>query len=375
MMRRLLLAALAVGVAPTVRAQSPVSFRTSVVFESYSFDAGLSFDHLSELTIPVTARIDFGRTGNLVISSGFASVDLSSADPTQLVDQQVSGALDTQARLSFNVVPDRFVFLVTGAAPTGVQTVEFDELSVLGAISSDLIGFAISELGTGGNVGAGFAGAIPVGRMAVGFGATFQQPFRYEPVAGSGDELRSGNEFRLRGGLEGAIGSRTYIRFAGIFARRGKDEINDVTQNGVGHRLVGYLSVNQGLGRSASLTVYGFDVFRSDPQIEATAVGAAVLPRGNLVAAGARLAFTVAPGTQITPRVEYRGSAAAPDTTDTSLQKLGDSFRFGVELRRRLNPGLALVLQGGGLTGDVRQSGTDVGFTGYRAGLHLEVTP
>jgi hypothetical protein len=209
--------------------------------------------------------------------------------------------------------------------------------------------------------------------MALGVGATFQQPLKYDPVQGQGDRLRPGGEIRLRGGIEGAVGPRTYLRVAGIFARRQKDEINEATLNGVGNRYVGYVSLNQAVGRS-SVTVYGFDVFRSDPQIEPTATGAALLPRGNLLAAGAQFALGVAPSTRVTPRVEFRTSRSAPDATVTDLQRLGSSFRFGIDLRHRVNRNVALVVQGGGLIGDVVQAGTTVDFRGYRAGLHLEVT-
>lgn len=355
-------------------AQSNLEVRTSVLFESYSFDPGLAFTKISEFTVPVGITYGLGRFGNIALSTGFASVNLSSADQTRLADQTVSGVVDTEVRLSVNVVPGRLVALVTGTVPTGVDQVQFEELSVLGAISSDVIGFSTSNFGAGGNVGGGFAGAVPVGDLAVGFGGTVRLPMEYRPVIGQPGRLRPGTEFRLRTGVEGPVARRTYIRVAGIFARRSKDEIDGATQNGVGNRIIGYVSVNQGIG-SSSLTLYGFDVFRADPQLEATAAGAAILPRGNLIAFGGRFSVPISRTADVVPRLEYRISDQAVSATVTSLRRFGSSFRFGVDFRTRATQHLAVVVQGSGLMGSVKPAGTTIDFNGFRAAVHVEVIP
>lgn len=372
---------LAVGVltaasaTPTVlAAQQGLEVRTSTLFESYSFDAGLAFNKISEFTVPVAITYHLGRFGNVALSTGYASVDLTSSDPARLPDQSLSGTLDTEARLTVNLVPGRLVALFTGAIPTGVKTVEFEELSVLGAISSDVIGFSTANFGSGGSVGGGFAGAVPFGRMAIGLGVTYSRPLEYRPILGQSDDLRPGSDLRFRTGIEGPIGRRTYLRVTAIIARRAKDQINGSSQNGVGSRLIGYASVNHGLGSSA-LTVYAFDVFRGDPQIEQTAIGAALLPKGNLLGAGGQLSISVGRRASVTPRFEYRYSAAAPDTTITSLERLGTSLRVGADLQAQATRSLAVVLRADGFTGSVRQSGTDIGITGFRVALHVELIP
>lgn len=353
--------------------------RTAVFYESYTFDTLLVFDRVSEMTVPVGLTYNLGRLGNVALSSGYARVDLrSSGTDTTFGNQQVSGLLDTEARLSVNVVPGKLVMLVTGTLPTGIKTVEQEELSILGALSSDVIGFAASNLGTGGNMGGGLVGAFALGRWAAGFGATFKQPMSYAPVLGEDERLKPGMELRLRAGLEGPLARRTYLRTAAILARTSKDRIAfagvDSTRHGVGNRLIGYLSLNQGIG-SMSLTVYGFDVFRGDPQVEATAVGAAKLPRGNLLALGGRLDIPLGSVTTASPNLEWRASDAAPSDTVTALERLGMSLRYGVDVRHRLNRGMALVLQGGGTSGHLLQAGTRVNVSGYRIALHLELTP
>ncbi|HWP37131.1 MAG TPA: hypothetical protein VNL18_06205 [Gemmatimonadales bacterium] len=376
------LAALAAGVLvpASLGGQIRVDGRTAVFYESYSFGSGLVFNQLSELTVPLGVNLRFGATGTLALSGGYARVDLRSSglDPT-LGNQQISGPLDTEARVSVNVVPGKLVALVTGVIPTGIKSVRQQELSVLGAISSDVVGFTATSLGSGGNVGGGFAGAVPVGRFALGFGATYRQPMGYVPVLGETRELRPGAELKFRTGVEGAVARRTYVRLAGILARTQKDRIavagvGDSTKNGLGNRVIGYLSVNQGLGRG-SVTVYGFDVFRGDPQIEQTAVGAARLPRGNLVAGGARIDWPLGERVVVSPQAEFRMSSAAPSDTVTALEKLGQSVRAGADVRIQATSRATLVFQGSGVSGHVIQSGARVSVSGYRASLFVELNP
>jgi hypothetical protein len=140
----------------------------------------------------------------------------------------------------------------------------------------------------------------------------------------------------------------------------------------VGNRIITYLSLNHGLGR-ASITVYGFDVLRGSPQIEQTAIGAAVMPKGNLMSGGLRVDFTAAPRTMVSPRFEYRLSSTA-DATGT-FRRLGSSVRFGVDVRQSVSRSLAAVLQAGGATGSVAKADGYVSFNGLRAALQFELTP
>jgi len=371
------LPALLLLLAGPVLGQGRWTGRTAVLYESYNFDTLLVFDRVSEMTVPFGLSYSFGRLGNIALSSGYARVDLRSTDTT-LGDQQLSGLLDTEARLSVNLVPGKLVMLVTGAVPTGIKTVQQKELAILGALSSDVVGFAASNLGSGGNVGGGLVGAFPLGRWAAGFGATFRQPMGYAPVLGEDEQLKPGSEIRLRAGLEGPLARRTYVRTAAILARTSKDRIAfagaDSTRNGVGNRLITYLSVNQGI-RSFSLTAYVFDVLRGDPQMEPTAVGAAVLPRGNVLALGGRLDVPLGGATTVTPNAEWRASDAAPNDTTTALERLGTSLRYGVDVRHRLTRSMAVVFQGAGTSGYIVQAGDRVNLSGYRVGLHLELTP
>jgi hypothetical protein len=367
-----LAACVACGATP-LAAQVRTMVRISPIYESYSFDAGLPFTAVSEFTIPVGMDIQLGRLGALALSTGFANVRLTSADPVQLPDQSVSGILDTELRYSYNLVPGKLVFIANGALPTGVKTVEQEQLSILGALSSDVIGFAASSLGSGGNVGGGLVGAIPVGTWAVGLGATYKLPLSYTPVVGRTDALKPGAEVRLRTGLEGPLGRTTYFRFAGIYARTNKDAVGASTQNGVGNRLIGYGSLNHGFGETQA-TLYAFDVLRGDPQLEATAAGAAILPRGNLLAVGLRVAYPLGPGLTVSPNIEVRNSAAADSAGPGPLQRLGHSLRLGADLRRDTG-NIAGEVRLGYTSGYVVTGGAPVNLSGLRLALQVELHP
>lgn len=371
------LVALAAGVTfvngSPVSGQRVASVRTAFMTESYKFRTGLAFDRLDQFTLPLAVDVDFGRFGRLALSSGFTRVKMRSADPTLFGNQELSGALDTELRWTYPLIPDRLFLVANGALPTGINNYQSDELAVVGAISTDVIGFAAPSLGSGGSVGGGFVGAVPVGRFAFGFGGTYRAPMPYRPVAGQG-RLLAGSELRVRGGFEGPLAPRTYLRVAAIFATRQKDNVGGETLNGVGNRFVGYGAVNQGF-RNLNLTLYAFDILRADPQIEATASGAALLPRGNLFAAGLEGMIPIAPSTSLNPRIELRLSDQAADTSSTKLEPFGESIRFGVGIRHQVSPHFALVGRGSGARGRVFSADNSIRFSGYRAALNLEWIP
>ena len=172
-------ASLLVLVGFPLQAQNPVEVRVAGFYESYAFDkdvGSLQLEKITEMSVPVGIDVHFGQFADLAISTGWANVKLESKNPDVLPDQTIAGILDTEARLSLNVIPDRLIVLVNGAVPTGVKTVSQNELAVLGALSSDIIGFAAPQMGSGGNIGGGFAGAVPMGSFALGLGGTYQLP-------------------------------------------------------------------------------------------------------------------------------------------------------------------------------------------------------
>jgi len=272
-------------------------------------------------------------------------------------------------------VPERFSFLLTAVAPTGMKELEIEEGAVLNALSSQVVGFSTMSLGSGGRAGAGFAGALPLGEMALGFAGTYTHSLAYNPVIGQDAEWKPGGELRIRAGLEGTAAPGTHLRVAAIFASRQADLIDGEEYGQTGKQLHGYAAVNRDVG-SGSFTVYAMDSYRSAPQVEATGVGAVLLPKGNLFSLGARAEIPVVGETTIIPQVELRRlSEALRDASgDGTMQSAGSTVRAGANLRHALRPGVALILEGSGLFGNVgRGDGATVDVSGFRGGLHLEI--
>jgi hypothetical protein len=86
-----------------------------------------------------------------------------------------------------------------------------------------------------------------------------------------------------------------------------------------------------------------------------------------------QLSLPVTRGLQLSPRAEYRGSWQELEAAGQSLERVGSSLRFGTDLRYSTTSGLTVALQGDAVTGDLAGESQDVGFRGFRAGLHLEI--
>jgi len=369
---RLLLLLIALLVARS-NAQGPAGIHTAAFYESYSFDEGFAFDRLTEVTIPLGVGIPLGRWGSVALSSAWVDVELDAVGDG--ADEVLRGIVDTDVRLSVNVLPGRLMLLAGGVIPTGIQTVDASDLGILGAIASDVIGLATNELGTGGSAGFGFAGAVPVGQLALGISSTVNTNFSYRPVSDTTAKLRPGNELRVRAGLEGPLARRSYVRLAGVVSLTTKDQVDGSAINSAGNRFTGYLSFNQGIA-STNLVLYAFDVYRTDPHIASTALGTAALPPGNLLGAGLRWDVLLGRMWTLTPRAEFRNSQLAPlEAPDDPLQLAGRSLRAGIDVASRIDRLLTVVVQAEGLMGFIVEEGSRVGMTGFRVALHGELRP
>ena len=362
-------ALLSLALATAVGAQTRVEIRSSALFESYEFSEGLDFDRASEFSLPLAVTARFGRGRTLTIATGYARVDVESAGRET---STVSGMLDTEFRLGYQAVRDRLTLFMTASLPTGITSIDRGDLSTLAVLTSDVIGFSSVHLGAGGSVGGGVALTAPAGDMAFGAAASFRARSAYQPLQSVERNFDPGGEFRLRLGLEGPVARRSFLRLTGIFARRSEDEVDGDPISAVGNRISAYVSLDQGVG-SSTLTLYLFDSYRSASGLEQTAVGTALLPRGNILAAGARWSFALARGTSLTPRVEVRDSRAEEEGESGGLERLGSTARIGVDLRHRISSTLAGVVQLGGLRGSLVSRGKDIDVSGYRFSAHLEI--
>ena len=360
---------------PGMPGQERIAANGAVLFERYSFDSGLPYSDVSETTVPFTVTAPLGGRTLVTVSGGFTSIRLTGNEGSGFVDQEISGLVDTEARLTVELLPDRLNLLLTAAAPTGTEAFELEEGAVLSALSNEVIGFSTMNLGMGGRAGAGVVGAWPLGNMALGLAGSYTHSVAYSPVVGRPVEWKPGDEVRIRAGIEGTVAPETYLRIAGIFATRQEDEIDGEASGGLGNQLHAYVAVNHRIQASA-LTLYLANSYRSAPQVESTPVGAVRVPKGNILALGGKVEIPVTRVGRLIPTVEYRRLAEAPrdETGGGSLESAGSTLRLGSSFRLPIGSGTALVFEGSGLFGNVADpDGGDVGVSGFRGGLHLEV--
>lgn len=367
--------ALALGAAlwPAALA-AQIGVGAAIVRDSYAFNPGLAYEELREISIPVVASMGVGDRGELVLSTGWASLSASGAEEGS--DLTISGILDTEARFTWEVLPQRMSVVASVVLPSGTEALDAEDVPVLALLANEALDLSTVRFGAGGGFGGGVVGALPVGRMAVGLAATFRQELAYGPVAASPDELNPGLEARLRVGLEGPVGAAGYLRLAGVLSRRGEDEFADEPRGAAGNLWTGYAAYEQGL-TSSNLVVYLLGRRRSDPRLEGTALGPALLPRSSLLAFGGRWAFSVRRLDLLTAKAEYRRARAAPIAGGDDLEPLGTSLRAGFEYRYTASRTAALVFLAEGLIGEAGDLQVDelIGMTGYRLGLHLEWNP
>jgi len=357
-------------------ARAQVRVESAVLYESYSFGEGFaiggvpSISGVSQTSVPFTVTVPLRSRANLTASGGLVRVKLTPSTGDATI-QPLTGLTDTEFRLEAQLVPDRLLFIATGAAPTGQGSLEAQQTAVLTVLVRDVLGFSTRSLGSGGHYGGGLAGAVKAGRMALGLAGTYTQFGTYQPVVGADRKLAPAGELRFRAGLEGPVGSRGYIRVAGIYTRRGQDKINGAAVVEGSNRFATYFSYD-GRIRNGTLVAYAYDLYRAGAGLE----GVVILPKANLVAAGLQLTIPVARNTRVVPRIELRRSNQAAGTTGP-LEKLGTSLRFGANLRQRIAEHAALVLEANGLTGsvvsEIQPSNGNVSVSGYRLGVHLEV--
>ena len=363
--RAVLLLLGAAAPAAAVAQAGSTSARTGVFFESYSFGAGLAFRRISELTIPVSVTQRLSNRFVLDVGTAYASVSVREANGNTL---DHAGLVDTDLRATVGVIPGRLVFTLVGTVPTGATAVPDTTIPLFGATATDLLGFTTPSFGSGGGMSAGFASAFKMGSdWAIGTGASYRYGASYTPEIGGGT-LMPGAEVRLRAGLEGPFGGGKYFRGAFIYTTTGANDIGGGRRSGIGDRALAYAALSVPLGR-ANLALYGWDMRRLRAR-NFDVPGTIVVPRGNVLALGARLERPVSPKLTFVPLVEFRHELTGP--TD-KMQLLGYLVRTGTDLRYRLSERATAVVQAQLALGSLRDH-QNISLVGPRLGALIEWT-
>jgi len=337
--------------------------RTGFVFDGYYFGASYAFDHVVEWTLPVGLSHRLGSHITVDLSSGYAHAAAATTSGTL----EVSGATDTDVRMSWAGASGHVIVSVAGTLPTGKKAVDSAAVPLLSALATELLNFTTPSVGTGGGVTGGFATAVKLGeRWAGGVGGSYRWRARYTPVAGSGD-LAPGGEGRVRLGAEGPVGGRGYFRGAAVYATSGADTLGAGARSASGPRFLVYSGLSLPAGRS-SLSLYAYDRYRLQPHgYDSTVVQ---VPRGNVLALGARLDRPLSPALSLAPNVEFRHELAGPATGRLAL--LGWLVRPGVDVRYRASGTLTVLVQGQAAFGRLASGGGSVSLVGPRAVVLLE---
>ena len=342
--------------------------RTGVVFDGYYFGPGFAFDHVVEWTVPVTLSRRFGPRLTVDVATAYARASAATGGRTL----ELSGFTDTDVRASFAAVPGHLVLSVVGTLPTGKKTVSDSTVPLLSALATDLLDFTTPTFGSGGGLTGGFAYAVRLGeRWAGGVGASYRWHASYAPAATTGD-LKPGGEGRARLGVEGPVGGGGYFRGAVVYTASGADTLSGGggSRSLTGDRILVYSGVSLPAGRS-SLSFYAYDMHRFRPRAyNSTNTVVVQVPRGNVLALGARLERPLSPALNLAPNVEFRHELA--DTSAGNLKLLGWLVRPGIDMRYRASGTVAFLFQGQAAFGRLANNGSSVSLVGPRAVLLLE---
>ena len=352
--------------AAAVAQAGSVSARTGVFFESYNFGAGLAFRRISEFTVPVSVTQRLSNRFVLDFGTAYARVLVRQANGNTL---DHSGIVNTDLRATVGVIPGRLIFTLVGTVPTGATAVPDTTIPLFGATATDLLGFTTPGFGSGGGMSAGFASAFKMGSdWAIGTGASYRYGASYTPVRGGGT-LMPGGEARARFGIEGPFGGGKYFRGAFIYTTTGDNDIGGGRRSGIGDRALAYAALSVPLGR-ANLALYGWDMRRLRAWNFAVP-GTIVVPRGNVLALGARLERPVSPKLTVVPLVEFRHELTGPTA---KMQLLGYLVRTGTDLRYRLSERATAVVQAQLALGSLRDQSQNISLVGPRLGALIEWT-
>ena len=361
--RVVFLAVVAAWCPTIVGAQTGTTARTGVYFETYSFGTGLAFNRISEFTIPVSVTQRFGERLVLDVSTAFASASVSEPGGGKI---DHSGLVDTDLRATIGVIPGKLLLNLVGTIPTGATAVPDTTIPLFGATATDLLGFTTPGFGSGGGFSAGFASAFKMGTSwAVGTGASYRYGMSYTPVKG-GTEMSPGGEIRARLGIEGPFGGGKYFRGALIYTTSAANEMGGGQQSVIGDRVLAYAAVSMPLGRN-SLALYGWEMRRLRPR-GYDQPGAISVPRGNVLALGARFERPMSPKVTLVPLLEFRHELTGTD----KMELLGYLVRTGTDVRYRLSAQATAVVQAQLAFGTLNDEGESVSLFGPRLGVLIE---
>ena len=346
-------------------ARLPLSYRTWTV-ESDSVEVIVSQFHL-----PAVGSLALGENVDLVISTAYASSDLEPDGESSL---SLASAAGVKGQLFVRLLGNRLMLQGGVNVPTGGTALDLDELSVVQALSSPLLGFRLKHYGEGFNVGGGAALALPLGESATfGLGGGFVQRGAYEFVEGD-EDYQPGTEISGSTGLDFNRGGAPVLRLDATYRMFGEDELGDEAIFEEGDQLelqASASTVPAPFGASARVR----SVIKDDNTVfsgEGENIESITLDAGRSVKIDATISYGLSEAARIGVAGEFlQFSGAADAAQDGHTFGVGPTLNLGLGSRARL--GLeAMYLSG--QTDDV-DSFPGVDLSGFSIGFGLFLSP
>lgn len=346
-------------------ARLPLSYRTWTV-ESDSVEVKVSQFHL-----PAVGSLALGENVDLVISTAYASSDLEPEGESSL---SLASAAGVKGQLFVRLLGNRLMLQGGVNVPTGGTALDLDELTVVQALSSPLLGFRLKHYGEGFNVGGGAALALPLGESATfGLGGGFVQRGEYEFVEGD-EDYQPGTEISGSTGLDFQSGGFPVLRLDATYRMFGEDELGGeaIFEEGDQIELQAMAStVPAPFAASARVR----SVIKDDNTVfsgEGESIESITLDAGRSVQFDGAISYGLSETARIGVAGQFlRFSGAADESQDGQTFGVGPTFDLGLGSRARL--GLeAMYLSG--QTDDVDDiPGLDL--SGFHVSFGLFLTP
>jgi hypothetical protein len=382
-LRRAALAAVAVAVLPLAawaQGDVPVGgvrFLSGFEARSVSFDSGLGLKSATEYAVPL--GVMWTASPRLAFDFGvrYASV-ARTPDRAGQAKATITGLTDAQLRGVFQVVPDVVVLTVSTNLPTGKTKLTADELLAAGVAASELIPFPVANFGSGANVTAGLAVAVPVAGWAVGVGGSYRLTSGYTPFARAASMLtaadsvtiksyKPGGELRVRVGADRVVGQGR-ISLGFTLSSFAEDEFGGSRLFQPGKRYITQGSWSFPVG-NLGLALYAWDLYRNAGTVAASSLST---EKQNVLTGGVLASIQIGRNV-LRPQIEYRLQSIQSAGT-SKLSTAGHLLSFSARYQLSLGERYALLPAVRFDTGNQIYGGATFSFTGWGLSMGLRAT-
>lgn len=286
-------------------------------YVKYTFGSSPAQRTVSQLSIPWAIVVPMGDRFSLDVSSSFASTEVQLAG---VKTSSISGLTDTQVRGNLTLGDNAFILTLGLNLPTGQYTVPAGQQEAAGAIGNSFLLYPVVTMGSGFGATGGVAFAQTVGSWNLGIGGSFRHSSEFDAYKVASKVLRftPGNEYRLRAGLDRAVGDGS-VAIGVTYSKFGSDAADSTTFS-TGDRALAQASWFAPIGENSDFTLSAWNLYRAAGQM----IGGAS-PWENVSNVNVAIGFHVGE-LYVQPSVEGR-------VWQADMANAGKLANFGVHLR------------------------------------------